>query len=189
MAGLDSTNPLKIHAAAKHSLEAGRFREAEGFFRQAISVAEVTMGGSHPHVATIADKLVELYENQGRYDEARQLCARVIGRIDPAEAAVASDQALSRLAAFCRGAGDLHKAIEFYREAIAYRRRVFGHAHGKVATCIASLAETYFDIGNLGKARSLLLRAISMVEEAGDDSAAALVPKLQKLRQSVMAAA
>lgn len=189
MRDLDSTNPLKIHAAAETAMKSGRFREAEGLYRQAISVAESTMGGSHPHVAKIADRLVELYQNQGRYDEARQLCTRVVSQIDPVEAAVASDQALSRLAYFCRGAGDHHKAIEFYREAIAYRRKVFGHAHGKVATCIASLAETYRDIGNMGKARSLVLRAISMVEEAEDDGAAELAPRLQKLRQSVLAAA
>lgn len=189
MARLDSTNPLKIHAAAETAMKSGRFREAEGLYRQAISVAETTMGGSHPHVAKIADRLVELYQNQGRYDEARQLCARVVSQINPAEAAVASDQALSRLAYFCRGAGDHHKATEFYREAIAYRRKVFGQAHGKVAACIASLAETYRDIGNMGKARSLVLRAISMVEEAEDEMASALAPRLQELRESVLAAA
>ena len=189
MTVMDSNNPLKIHAAAEESMKSGRFREAEGLYRQAISVAEATAGGSHPHIAKIADKLVELYENQGRYDEARQLCERVIGQIDPAEVAVANDQTLSRLANFCRGAGDHHKATEFYREAIAYRRQVFGHAHGKVAACIASLAETYRDMGNMAKARSLLLRAISMAEEAEDDIAVALEPRLQQLRETMLAAA
>lgn len=189
MMDLDSTNPLKIHSAAENALKSGKFREAEGLYRQAIRIAEMTMGGSHPHVAKIADRLVELYQNQGRYDEARQLCTRVVSQMDPAEAAFASDQALSLLAHFCRGAGDHHKATEFYREAIAYRRKVFGHAHGKVAACIASLAETYRDIGNMGKARSLVLRAISMVEEAEDDSASALAPRLQELKQTVLEAA
>jgi tetratricopeptide (TPR) repeat protein len=189
MIGLEANNPLKIHAAAEVAIKAGHFREAEGLYRKAISVAESSAGGAQPHVAKIADRLVELYRNQGRYEEAQQLCARVVGQIDPSQAAVANDQTLSRLAEFCRRAGDHHKATEFYREAINYRRQVFGHAHGKVAACIASLAETYRDLGNMAKARSLLLRAISMVEEAEDDIASALKPRLRELRESVLATA
>lgn len=189
MASLDTSNPLKIHAAAGAASEAGRFREAEGLYRQAISVAESQMGASHPHVAKMAISLVDMYENQGRYDEARQLCERVIGRIDPAEVAVANDRTLSRLKDLCRRAGQLHKAAELYREAMAYRRQVFGNVHGKVAACIAGLAETYRDLGNVAKARSLLLRAISMAEEAEDDSIPALEQRLRELRQTVLVAA
>jgi tetratricopeptide (TPR) repeat protein len=147
------------------------------------------MGVSHPYVAKIATSLVLLYENQGRYDEARQLCDRVICRIDPAEAAVANDQTLSRLTDLCRRAGRLHKATEIYREALIYRRQVFGNVHGKVAACIAGLAETYRDLGYTARARALLLRAISMAEEAGDDSIPALESRLNELRQTMMMAA
>jgi tetratricopeptide (TPR) repeat protein len=189
MASLDKSNPLKIHAAASTAREAGRFRKAEGLYRQAISVAEFQMGASHPHVAKMAISLVDLYENQGRYDEARQLCERVIGRIDPAEVAIANDQTLSRLKDLCRRAGQLHRAAELYREAMTYRRQVFGNVHGKVAACIAGLAETYRDLGNIAKARSLLLRAISMAEEAEDDSIPALEQWLRELRQTVPVAA
>lgn len=189
MTDMDRSNPLKLHAAAEEAEKAGRFREAEGLYRQAVSVAEATVGAAHPHVARVAGRLVDMYENQGRYDEARQLCERVIGNIDPAEAAMANDQTLARLANFCLRAGQTHKATELYREAIAYRRQVFGHAHGKVATCIASLAETYRDLGNMAKARALLLRAISMVEEAQDHTARELAPRLQMLRSSVLVAA
>lgn len=189
MASLDTSSPLKIHAAAGAASEAGRFREAEGLYRQAISVAESQMGASHPHVAKMAISLVDMYENQGRYDEARQLCERVIGRIDPAEVAVANDRTLSRLKDLCRRAGQLHRATELYREAMAYRRQVFGNVHGKVAACIAGLAETYRDLGNVAKARSLLLRAISMAEEAEDDSIPALEQRLRELRQTVLVAA
>lgn len=188
MASLDTKNPLKIHAAASAASEAGRFREAEGLYRQAISVAESQMGASHPHVAKTAISLVDLYENQGRYDEARQLCERVIGRIDPADVAVANDQTLSRLKDLCRRAGQLHRAAQLYREAMTYRRQVFGNVHGKVAACIAGLAETYRDLGDIAKARSLLLRAISMAEEAEDDSIPALEPWLRELRRTVLAA-
>jgi tetratricopeptide (TPR) repeat protein len=190
MASLDQKNPLKIHAAAGAAIEAGRFRQAEGLYRQAISAAEASMGGSHPHVAKMAISLVDLYEDQGRYDEARQLCERVIGQIDPAEAAVANDQTLSRLKDLCSRAGQLYKAAELYREAMTYRRQVFGDIHGKVAACIAGMAETYRDLGNIAKARSLLLRAISMAEEAEDDSIpAALEQRLRELRQTVLVAA
>jgi tetratricopeptide (TPR) repeat protein len=189
MTNLVLNNPVKIHAAAGQAIAAGQFRKAEGLYRQAISVAESVMGASHPYVAKTATSLVILYENQGRYDEARQLCERVIGQIDPAEAAVANDQTLSHLKDICRRAGQLHRATELYREAMTYRRQVFGNVHGKVAACIAGLAETYLDIGDDARARSLLQRAISMAEEAGDDSTQALEPRLHELRQTVAMAA
>lgn len=189
MTDRDQNNPLKMHAAASAAVEAGRYRQAEGLYRQAISAAEFTMGTSHPHVAKTAISLVDLYENQGRYDEARQLCERVIGQIDPAEAAVANDQTLARLTDLCRRADQLYKAAELYREAMTYRRQVFGNVHGKVAACIAGMAETYRDLGNVAKARSLLLRAISMAEEAEGDSIPALEKRLHELRQTVLVAA
>ena len=186
MANPDRNNPLKIHAAASAAVATGRFREAEGMYRQAIGIAESQMGASHPHVAKMAISLVNLYEDPGRYDEARQLSERVIGQIDPAQVAIANDQMLNRLRELCRCAGQLDKAITLYREAMTYRRKVFGDAHCKVAACIAGLAETYRDLGNVGKARSLLLRAASMAEEAGGDSSSMLAPRLRELRQSVL---
>jgi len=189
MTELVLNNPVKIHAAAGQAIAAGQFRKAEGLYRHAISTAESVMGASHPYVAKTATNLVILYENQGRYDEARQLCERVIGQIDPSEAAVANDQTLSHLKDLCRRAGQLHRATELYREAMTFRRRVFGNVHGKVAACIAGLAETYLDIGDCTRARSLLQRATSMAEEAGDDSTQALEPRLHALRQTVAMAA
>jgi tetratricopeptide (TPR) repeat protein len=189
MSKTDQKNPVKIHAAAGAAIAAGQFRKAEGLYRQAVSAAESSMGTSHPYVAKMAASLVILYENQGRYDEARQLCERVVGQINPAEAAVANDQTLHWLADLCRRAGQLHKATELYREAMTYRRQVFGNVHGKVAACIAGLAETYRDLGDGARARSLLLRAISMAEEADDDSTPALEPRLHELRRTVLMAA
>jgi len=72
---------------------------------------------------------------------------------------------------------------------MTFRRRVFGNIHGKVAACIAGLAETYLDIGDDDRARSLLQRATSMAEEAGDDSTQALEPRLHDLRRTVAMAA
>ncbi len=186
---LNPDSPVMIHAAADAAYEAGRFREAEGLYRRAIADAESSASASHLHVAKMAVSLVDLYENQGRYDEARLLSERVVGQIDPAEAAAASDRTLRRLTDLCRRAGQPHKSAVLYREAINYRRWVFGNVHGKVAACIAGMAETYRDLGNIAKARSLLLRAISMAEEAQDESIPALKQRLHELRQTVLAVA
>jgi len=83
----------------------------------------------------------------------------------------------------------LRKAAEIYRAAMAHRRQIFGKVHGKVAACIVGLAETYRDLGEGARARSLLLRAISIAEESGDDSVPALEPKLEELRQTMLMAA
>ncbi len=191
MAGARKQDPVHIHAAARTACREGRYREGETLYRQAVAATEALFGRSHPHVAIVAKDLVELYDNQGRYDEARQLCLRIVGDIDPVEAAGANDYGLTRLAQLCRHGGHPEKAIGLYRAAIDYRRTIYGYSHPKVALCIAGMAEAHSALGNREKARALLRRAISMAEEndGGGDGPPELRRTLATLRDLLLEAA
>lgn len=136
---LDPENALFVHAAAGAACGLGQYREAEGLYRKAIALAERTIGPGQPQVALVAYSLVELYENQGRIDEARQLSDRVVRELDREQAIHANSQSLGRLAALCRKACRPEAGEALYREALSWRRQVFGPDHAKVADCEAGL--------------------------------------------------
>lgn len=147
---LEPENVLFIHAAAGAACRLGQYREAEGLYRKAITLAERTSGAGQPQVALVAYSLVELYENQGRVDEARQLSERVVRELDREQAVHANSQSLGRLAALCRKALGPEAAEALYRDALSWRRQVYGPDHAKVADCEAGLKEFLRD----GTARS-----------------------------------
>lgn len=149
---LDPDNALYVHAAAGTACRMGQYREAEGLYRKAIGLAEKTVGAGQPRVALVAYSLVELYENQGRVDEARQLCERVLRELDREEAIHANTQTLGRLAELFRKAGRPEASEALYRDALAWRLRVFGAGHAKVVDCRAGLEEFLGRTGTKGEA-------------------------------------
>jgi tetratricopeptide (TPR) repeat protein len=138
---LDPDNALYIHAAAGAACRMGQYREAEGLYRKAVALAERTIGVGQPRVALVAYSLVELYENQGRIDEASQLSDRVVRELDRDEAIHANSQTLRRLAELYRKARRPDTGEALYRDALAWRQRVFGAGHAKVSDCRAGLEE------------------------------------------------
>jgi len=136
---LDPESVLYLHAAAGAACHLGQYRESEGLYRKAIAMAEQTIGAGQPQVALVAYSLVELYENQGRIDEARQLSERVVRELDREQAIHANSQSLGRMAALCRRACRPEAGEALYRDALSWRRRVFGPGHAKVADCEAGL--------------------------------------------------
>lgn len=138
---LDPDNALYVHAAAGVTCRMGHYREAEGLYRKAIALAEKTIGVGQPRVALVAYSLVELYENQGRVDEAQQLSERVVRELDRGEAIHANSQTLGRLAALFLKACRPDAGEALYRDALAWRERVFGPGHAKVADCRAGLEQ------------------------------------------------
>lgn len=138
---LEPDNAVYAHAAAGAACRTGAYREAEGLYRKAIGLAEKTIGTGQPRVALVAYSLVELYENQGRIDEARQLSERVISELDREEALHANCQTLGRLAELFRTAHLAEAGEALFHEALAWREQVFGAGHAKVSSCRDELAK------------------------------------------------
>lgn len=139
-ATLEPENPLFMHAAAGATVRMGKYREAEGMYRKAISCAEHTMGEGQPRAALVAYSLVEMYDNQGRVDEARQLCERVVARLDREEAIHANGQTVTRLAEMYRKAGRAEDAETLCHDALAWRERIHRDDQKKLADFRAGLA-------------------------------------------------
>lgn len=160
--GLDPDNPIFTYAAANAAFRARREDEAETLFRRAMEDTVKTLGPTHPHLATVAHGMVQLYEKQGRDEEVRRLCREVVGNLDPRVAATANGRVLRRFADLFQRAGRPREAVLLYRHALAYRRGRYGDSHPQVAECMGSLAEFYHRTGGYEKARRLLKTAMDM---------------------------
>ena len=140
-ATLEPDNAMFIHAAAGAACELGDYHEAEQLYGKSVSIAEESLGIGHPLVAAAAYSLVELYETQERFDEARLLSRRVTGDLDRGEAIHANSRNLPRLARLFVRADRRADGEKLLREALADRKKTFGVGHSKVATCRTALRE------------------------------------------------
>ena len=160
--GLDPDNPVYTYAAASAAFRAGRDDEAETLFHRAMEDTVKALGPTHPHLATVAHGIVQLYEKQGRADDVRELCGEVVGNLDPKVAAMANSRILRRFAGLFRRAGCPRDAVLLYRNALAWRRTRYGNSHPQVAECLAGLAEVHHRMGSHDKAREILKIAMNM---------------------------
>lgn len=187
--GLGSGNPILIHAEASAAVREGRLVEAEALYLEAIRVTERLFDASHPHLATIAFGLVQLYAKQGRQDEALRVSRGVAGRTDRTRAVVANCRTLARLAELCRLAGRADDGIALFRRALAHRRRVHGARHPKVAECLAAFAEFQQRAGNCQQARALLRKAVAMLDCGGEAASRTVSHAVREARDLIAHAA
>lgn len=138
---LDPKNANFILAAAGVASRMEEHSEAEALYREAISCAEETLGAGHPLVAVTTCGLVELYESQGRADDAQALSRQTISVLDREEATHANGENLARLAGLFVKAGRPEEAEQLYRNALDYRRKAFGDSHARVQKCEAQLRD------------------------------------------------
>lgn len=138
---LEPKNANFILAAASAASRMGEFTEAEALYREAIACAGETVGAGHPLVAVTAHGLVEMYESQGRADDAEALSKQTISVLDREEAAHANGENLARMAVLFVKAGRPEEAEQLYRSALDYRRKRFGDSHNKVKKCEAELRD------------------------------------------------
>ena len=167
---LDTENPILIQARAGAAVRAGRLAEAEVLYREAMRSTARVFDARHPHIATVAHGLVLLYASQGREDDARRLSDEIVELTDRERAVAANGRTLGRLADLYRRAGRAGEGLELYREALAYRRRVYGDRHHKVIECMARFSKFQLRLGNGKQARSLLQEAIDMLDGLAEDA-------------------
>ena len=56
----------------------GKYAEAEGLYKRALTIQEKALGANHPDVARTLDNLANVYDDQGRSSEAERLYKRVL---------------------------------------------------------------------------------------------------------------
>jgi hypothetical protein len=102
-------------------------------------LAERAFGAGHIHNITISGKMVGLYEEMGRSDQASLLRHRIIDGLDRDSAVDSSIVALDRLAELCIQASRSADALAIFEAALARRRAVFGDGHARVNECLIAL--------------------------------------------------
>jgi len=150
----DSGNPLYMLAEAVLAQRTGDHHEAELLYRRALDMAERAIGPGHMHNVAIAARLLALYEEAGRDDQARALQDRIIDGLDRASAADASIPALDRLAEICVRAGRAGEAIAIYQAAFERRSAVYGNGHRRAVECLVALTRLRARIRDLAEARA-----------------------------------
>lgn len=187
--GLGSDNPILLHAEASAAMRAGRLSEAESLYLEAIRISERLFDAHHPHLATVAYSLVELYARQGRIEEARALARDIAGRTDKSRAVVANCRTLSRLADLFLWSDHGKDGVELYRKALLHRREVYGGRHPKVIECLAGFAEFQKRAGNCSEARALLREAVGMLNDVDQAANQAAIHAVREARDYIAHAA
>ena len=152
----DNASPRTIRGALTNEASflesAGRLAEAEKTYREALAVHE----GALP-----LGRLALLLIRDGRLKEAEELVARE--RAALIEAFGANAPALDATlapATLLHARGEMIRAEQAYRAALAARRKTLGDDHRRVAEAFLGLAKCLRDIGRLDEAREAAQSAL-----------------------------
>jgi tetratricopeptide (TPR) repeat protein len=147
---------------------AGRYAEAEPFWREAVGQAEREFGPNDPRLANGLDHLAGLYKGLGRYAEAEPLYRRglaiyeqALGPDHPHMAA-----ALNNLALLYRLERRYAEAEPLFRRSLAIEAHLPGTPRPEAAQGLDNLAGMYEEQGRYAEAEPLYGRALAMLERA-----------------------
>ena len=144
----------------------GDYSAAERHLREALVVAEGSLGDNDPDVVTALNALGILYKYSGRFDEAGALYQRAV---QIAERVSPDDQSL--LATLFHNIGGLAHARGDYaageapaRRSVELRERAVGRNHPQVAGDLAALAAIIQGQGRFDEAEDIYQRALTTFE-------------------------
>ena len=106
----------------------GRAAEAEEHLRTFTERCAAELGPAHLHTMKIRDELAILCMEQGRLDEAKELCLETLAHLEgtPEETSDAGLSVLQMFARIIRSEGQLDRARELFEEIVAAREREQG---------------------------------------------------------------
>ena len=142
-----------------------RYVEAEPSLREALAVAETSLGSDDDDVVTALNALGVLCKYWGRFDDAEQFYTRAI---EIAERTRASDESLATLLHNLGGLeharGEYARGEEPARRSVNIRERVLGRDHPSVAADVAALAALVEGQGRYEEAEQMYRRVLATFE-------------------------
>jgi tetratricopeptide (TPR) repeat protein len=145
----------------------GRYNEAIEKYKEALRIAEKTLGNEHPDRANRLNNLAAVYPAQGRYDEAiekyeeaLQIDGKTIGKEHPDYAT-----RLNNLANVYEGQGRYSEAIVKLEEALRIDEKTIGREHPNYAIDLSSLGNVYSSQGRYDEAIEKLEEALWIREK------------------------
>ncbi|MER0205038.1 MAG: CHAT domain-containing protein [Nitrosomonas sp.] len=162
----DEWERLIAEAGSLH--QQGQYEKALTFARQALEVAEKTVGPEHPNTATSLLAMGLLYKDLGQLDKVEPLYQRALAInekvLDPEHPDVALS--LNNLATLYLAQSQYAKAESFHKRALAIREKALGPDHPDVAQSLNNLAVLYSDQAQYTQAQSFHERALIIWEKS-----------------------
>jgi tetratricopeptide (TPR) repeat protein len=151
--------------AGAEAYQRGDYAEAVRQTQFALKEAEA-FGEEDPRFAQSLNNLAELYQAQGRYDEAEPMFKRAltIGEKTLGHPDVATS--LNNLALLYQTQGRYNEAEPMLKRSLAMREKTLGPEHPDVALSLNNLAGLYLDMGRYDEAEPMFKRALAINEKA-----------------------
>ncbi len=146
----------------------GKYADAEGLYKRALTIKEKALGAGHPSVALTLNNLANLYDVQGKYADAESLHKRALAIREKALGGRNPDvaQSLSNLAGVYKEQGKYADAEGLFKRAVAIYEKALGKDHAQVANSLIGLAAVYDKQGKYADAEGLFKRALAIKEKA-----------------------
>lgn len=155
-------------ALASSLANQGRYDEAMAQYRRALDTWETGLGMGHPNAASTLNNMGAVLESQGKHEEAGALYQRAIriwrDTLGPDHPIMATGA--SNLGSVLEKQGRHEDARPLYEQALHIWELTLGDAHPDVAYALVGLARVELAKHELGRARSLAARAVTIRETA-----------------------
>jgi tetratricopeptide (TPR) repeat protein len=144
----------------------GRYYEAEPLFREALALAESTLGSDVLEVADLANGLAVTFKFSGRFDEAEELYRRALSVLERALGPEHPDVAsiYHNLGGLEHARGNFAEAEPFARRSVEIREAAVAPDHPDLAADRAALAAILDAAGKHDEAEALLRQALAVFE-------------------------
>ncbi len=146
----------------------GNFAEAKRLRKQALALAEESLGPDHPGISQYLNNLAVVQMTLAETDEAKALFQRALAidelQLGPDHPGVVFP--LINLGGLAVRRGDFSVAREWFERALAIQEDVLGAEHYQVGRTILNLAIVCDGMGMYEEARDLDERALAIIEKA-----------------------
>ncbi|OGW67629.1 MAG: hypothetical protein A3J72_06150 [Nitrospirae bacterium RIFCSPHIGHO2_02_FULL_40_19] len=165
--GESLTEVMELNQKGMELFKAGRYTEAEVYYKKALKIWEKILGKEHPDVAIGLDALAGLYYKTERYTEAEPLYKRAL---EIREKALGKDHidvalSLSYLAQLYYERGRYSDAEVLYKKALDIRERIWGKEHSDLSVNLTNLGILYEITDRYSEAEVLYKRVLEIKEK------------------------
>jgi CHAT domain-containing protein/tetratricopeptide (TPR) repeat protein len=136
--------------------------------KRSLHMSEKALGPEHPKVATLLNKLADLYYDKRDYLSAEPLYQRSLAIQEKVLGPEHTDTvaSLNDLARLYMSKGDYLRAEPLYQRSLTIRKKVLGPAHIDTLTSIENLASCYRRRGDYARAALYYRRSLNIREKA-----------------------
>jgi tetratricopeptide (TPR) repeat protein len=146
----------------------GRFKDAEGSYRDALVLQHQLYGESHGDIARTLKDLAQAIDDDGDLKTAIPLMRQAVAMQRELRGSAPYPDladAINDLGILYGENGDYDQAENLYLDSIAMYRRLFGDKHLKIAEGLSNLAYVLQQKGNLATSESTYRQALAMERE------------------------